>query len=435
MIQPLTYIIIILVFALYIININELISLTTQDSRLNLSSYILLVPYFIAVYLNYVVDWPYVPGICLTGAIYIMPVVIIALSNKNIIPRVIYISFLYLFIDSLMSEFGIILSFFTTISFNEQFIVKTSSLIFGIISWHIIKHMRKTRTEEIRMCISFITKKIYVFLFAAVFSIGELGALIALRARPNDKINLFIDFLFVFSSIMELIIMVGLLFNCISKFQYKNTAKLMENQLNTQLEYYKKMEAVHKSIYVFQHDYKNHMICLNSLLDQNYIDEAIKYINDITDHTIITLKLYTTGNYIADSILDDKNELARKYNCHITFRGVISPDIQPIHMCTILSNALDNAIEACMDNDTNDDQEISVYASLNNGFQMLKITNPSYNHKAKKSNLKQSVLIHGIGLNNVRNTVNWLDGNMEISDSNSSFTLDILFRASSGPQI
>ena len=56
----------------------------------------------------------------------------------------------------------------------------------------------------------------------------------------------------------------------------------MENQLNTQLEYYKKMEAVHKSIYVFQHDYKNHMICLNSLLDQNYIDEAIKYIKTIT---------------------------------------------------------------------------------------------------------------------------------------------------------
>ena len=62
----------------------------------------------------------------------------------------------------------------------------------------------------------------------------------------------------------------------------------------------------------FRHDYKNHMICLQSLLNNKQYDEALSYVKSITNQEILDSNKFFSVNQIADAILTDKNELAQK---------------------------------------------------------------------------------------------------------------------------
>lgn len=67
----------------------------------------------------------------------------------------------------------------------------------------------------------------------------------------------------------------------------------------------------------------------------------------ITKQKIIDANKFSSGNQIADSILSEKSESAANIGTQIQFSGFISDEIPAVDLCTMLSNALDNAIEAC----------------------------------------------------------------------------------------
>ena len=51
----------------------------------------------------------------------------------------------------------------------------------------------------------------------------------------------------------------------------------MEKQVNDQVEHYKKINKLTDDLRKFRHDYKNHMICLQAMLEKGLLDDAIEY--------------------------------------------------------------------------------------------------------------------------------------------------------------
>ena len=81
----------------------------------------------------------------------------------------------------------------------------------------------------------------------------------------------------------------------------------------------------------------------------NKNQEAIKYLDCITGTVNSFYPEYSSGNAYADAVIREKLGLARAWDIRLE-TDLIFPSsdlIDPADLCIILSNALDNALEAC----------------------------------------------------------------------------------------
>lgn len=228
-----------------------------------------------------------------------------------------------------------------------------------------------------------------------------------------------------------IVVLVSLLTNVLFRQYQKDINKILENQVQIQLKHYEKSEKINTEIRRFRHDYNNHMNCMKSLVQSGRYDELMDYINNISDAFPQSGFLYNTGNYIADAILTDKLENARKNGTNISFKGIISPSINNTDLCIILGNILDNAVEACEKIDG--EKEISVFGGYQHGYFILIVKNPISCHVQTENGIpattKPDTAYHGFGLQNVESVVKKYDGIMLSECSDDSFTIRLTFNS------
>ncbi|WP_196243634.1 sensor histidine kinase [Ruminococcus albus] len=228
--------------------------------------------------------------------------------------------------------------------------------------------------------------------------------------------------------ILSFFIITMLIMNSMSKFYYKRSAELLDKQLDMQARYYEKIDEMTTDIRKFRHDYKNHMHCLKSLLGSQKVDDALEYLDSISSNPTMNKTSFKSGNTIADAILNDKAAIAAQENFRLNFSGVISENVSAFDICTILSNALDNSLEACRRLKEGEEKYIDVNCVLKNDMQMICISNPSDTDDPDLKTSKENKNEHGFGLYNIRKTVDALDGTVNISQTSPVFVLDVMFR-------
>lgn len=199
------------------------------------------------------------------------------------------------------------------------------------------------------------------------------------------------------------------------------------HKMDVQHEYYQQMLSSNEDVRQFRHDYKNHMMVVTSLLNSGKTQEASDYIENIQLQTGNFGKKFSTGNFIADAILNNKSPLAEEYGIHIDFTGRIpEKGILNVDLCTVVANLTDNAIEALKDFEGN--RYIKITASIRNGFLTLSFTNPAKDVRISGNKIKTSKSDkknHGIGLKNVENVAKKYSGNMLLSFENNEFFVDV----------
>ncbi len=175
----------------------------------------------------------------------------------------------------------------------------------------------------------------------------------------------------------------------------------------------------------FRHDYKNHMIVVNAYLERGKIDEAREYLNSLNNSINGVLNKIKTGNFVSDAILNSKAVTAAKSSIEFSFNGMIpSKGITDEDLCTILSNLIDNAIEAC--EKIPDKKVIDIESGISNGFFILSVSNPTGNKiNPKLKTTKKDKKNHGIGLKNVERALKKYNGVMTADISENTFTADI----------
>jgi len=139
---------------------------------------------------------------------------------------------------------------------------------------------------------------------------------------------------------------------------------------------------------------------------------------------------FETGNVILDALLNDKQIAASKINATIVFGGVMPEDLlRPLDVCIIFGNALDNAIEACANNTSNQKLTIYINSSFKNGFLFIKIENPVVTKVKIVNNVIATTKIekhlHGMGLRSISASIKKYSGEMKLSQSNGIFCLEI----------
>lgn len=342
--------------------------------------------------------------------------------------RAIYVSAMFLIIDSIMQSLSCIILELFSINYNQTYLTKGVSVIFNIISLLLVTKLQRKRKNMIRSGLKIIPDHLYVLILVALLLSGEMFGCIPIDFERVKIRNNIINFSAVLIVPIFMVLIIYLLFNCISKQYFENISLLMEKQVEQQVEHYKKINKLTDDLREFRHDYKNHMICLQSLLNNKQYDEALSYVKSITNQEILDSNKFFSGNQIADAILTDKNELAQKNNCKIIFDGSVSDEISVSNLCTILSNALDNSIEACSKIDSDEAQIIDVKCVASELIQIIRISNPNLDNNAVTETSKADRKNHGFGLSNIRRTVERMDGQMIISSQYPTFVLEIEFK-------
>ena len=270
---------------------------------------------------------------------------------------------------------------------------------------------------------------IYILIIIVIFIEDGIIECLNFPSYHNDAKIRIITFLLIPLVIFTTALIISLSVNTVHKSHYLMLNHILENQVKCQLAHYEKMEQVNREIRRFRHDYNNHINCIVSMIKNNRNEEVLSHINDMSGKLPSDRFTIKTGNYIADAILSDKQAEAETHDTRITFEGCIISEINSTDLCIILSNALDNAIEAC--SDIPGDKKISVFGGYQHSCFVLIVKNPARieweSSRGLPPSSKKDSTDHGLGLSNISSAVRKYNGTMNISAENGVFVLGVSF--------
>lgn len=150
-----------------------------------------------------------------------------------------------------------------------------------------------------------------------------------------------------------------------------NNKMLSDNIENIKTSYYKNAKS--------NHDFKHHLSLIEGYIENNNTDKALKYIQGLSSQYVRFRNVSYTGIEELDIILNYKIDKAEAKGITVdgdfSVNDIGTVDVQD--MCIILSNALDNAIEA--NESIEADKYIYISITQNNSIIIIKIENPTNN--------------------------------------------------------
>ena len=193
-----------------------------------------------------------------------------------------------------------------------------------------------------------------------------------------------------------------------------------------------------EAIRSLRHDLKNHAISMQLLLDQGDTDGVKEYLDSFLEAAKNPTESYNTGSDLLDGLLKQKLSPAKdsgiNVTCSLDFRNAANT-IDNFDLCVMMGNILDNAVEACMAQPSEQTRYIKVSGGPAANCQLIKVEN-SVNPKNSTSGApgpsglpfttKADKTLHGFGLRNVKAVLERYGGSMTITQENSSYSISML---------
>jgi len=109
------------------------------------------------------------------------------------------------------------------------------------------------------------------------------------------------------------------------------------------------VQNIYQTMRGWRHDYHNHMQTIKIYLQQGQIEETLNYLEHLEEDLDSIDIAIRTGNVSVDAILSSKVSIAEKKNISVNYKAVVPKELQvaDVHLCAIIGNLLDNAIESC----------------------------------------------------------------------------------------
>ena len=305
---------------------------------------------------------------------------------------------------------------------NDKIIIMIAASFFEAALLFIINFLikRKKQEEYVKNCVKLVPKSMYILLiiFLYMMSLYEYVSIM------NESISRIMTFPVI---VMIVFIVAKLIKVSVSAHEYEHISELLSVQIEKQIDYYCKVTEIYNELRCFRHDLDNHLICLRKLVSESSMEQALSYMDGMNDMCRPLREYYDTGNIIADAILNDKSSRARSSGTEIVFNGFV-PTIGILNtdLCTIFSNVLDNAVEACEKDDKALKKKITIDSEFSQGYYFLTISNPVFekvriekNGKIKTS--KEDKMLHGLGIANVIKAVKKYDGTSSFNVNDNTF--------------
>lgn len=202
----------------------------------------------------------------------------------------------------------------------------------------------------------------------------------------------------------------------VAKNYYQNQCQLMQNAV----------EDTRR----FHHDISNHFSIVEAFLEGRKTNEASQYLQELIQKEEKKSVLYSTsGNIVVDSIINYKLRSISDWNVAVTVDIVIPTElpIEIVDLSTILTNLLDNAVQALQKTDGK--RELKIAMTYRKGMLFIAVKN-TYPGKVHYENgeivtTKEDTESHGYGLKNVESAAEKYDGICQLHHNDVYFDAEV----------
>lgn len=250
------------------------------------------------------------------------------------------------------------------------------------------------------------------------------------RLAPGDEINIYIII-----STVGLVFINVLIFTLFSKLQnqieIQRNSDILNMQMRLEKQSFKSIEESYNRTRELRHDLKNHIFTLKGIAENGSEEELLDYLEKMTDAVEEATYISMSKNTAVDAVLNEKLIYAQKNQISTQFdiNSLEKTSVASMDICTILSNALDNALEACLKIEDVKERYIDLKINDSESEMIISVKNPSLFAPERRAgayiSAKKDKEHHGLGLKSIKRTVDKYDGDMLVKYENGVFALVI----------
>ena len=206
--------------------------------------------------------------------------------------------------------------------------------------------------------------------------------------------------------------------------------KIFEMKVKSQTAMYHSISENFEKQRKKSHEFKNQITCIEYLLGNKKYNEAEEYVRSISGNLKKELDAINTNNVIVDAILNTKYQEARDKNIVFAFKvnDLSNLKLNDTDIVVILSNLLNNAIEAC--EQCSDKKVIKLKFVMEEEDIIISVKNTFLKAPVQVSGgfqtTKPEEEEHGIGIRNIVETIEKYSGSYIIQNSGDEFYLSII---------
>jgi len=224
------------------------------------------------------------------------------------------------------------------------------------------------------------------------------------------------------------IIVLKMIFHINQQNHYEMENALLYMQITQQEKRIREEEKNYREVQLLRHDLKRYLVTYRQLLQEGKYEVIEADIDKILGKRLNTNHCVYTENTILNAVICEKMEQCSIKNIKIEVQVNADKDMDSIEYGVVLSNLLDNAIEA-----EEQEKEENRYICLNIGVEqnMIHLVVGNYisesvlQNNALLETSKKNKQLHGIGLRGVKEFVKNKKGEIEIFEENHMFVVHI----------
>lgn len=267
--------------------------------------------------------------------------------------------------------------------------------------------------------------------FAFFCSIAGFVCVVYWMLQTNKVLNLKMG---LFDSILS----IACVFICCTVYFFLRLREIQREQDYIHLENkllkknYQVAEESYESNARLYHDMRNHFLVLQNYLEEGKVPEAQQYLKKLGNDSMNASIERWTGVEAIDYILSQKLDSAKKNGIKSEIHAEYPKDcgIDPVDLCTILTNLLDNAIEACIRQPEGYERKLAVTIRRIHQFIIIRIANSAATAPVIKNGYlvtsKQDGRFHGWGMKSVKAAVERCHGTFEYEYKESLFMVSVM---------
>lgn len=195
----------------------------------------------------------------------------------------------------------------------------------------------------------------------------------------------------------------------------------LENQIRDTHRHVDQIEELYEKMRAMRHDLGNHLMVIEGLAKNGDVEELAAYIDELKERSMELKPKVRSGNAVTDVVLSEISGRCKRE--HISFESrFVYPEglaINPFDMSVILTNALQNAIEASKVATAHvNTPKVTIMSVIRERFFIINVRNKIANRRVLNEeglpDTTKQEAGHGYGLKNIRSIAQKYRGEIEI---------------------
>jgi hypothetical protein len=213
------------------------------------------------------------------------------------------------------------------------------------------------------------------------------------------------------------------------RFEIQNEQNILSVQLSALQARTETMKQAEENAMIHRHDLRHHLHLINGYLIENNTAEAQKYIVAMEETIDNTATVKYCDNQAINLILSSYINMAKNENIAVKTQAYIPKtcEIADMDLCIILANAIENAINACMNIKETSNRKINISCKSKNDKLFIEVTNSFIGVLQFKNDMPVTDRNnHGFGTRSIAATVEKYKGIYSFTAQDGIFKMNVI---------